>query len=283
MLNNDQIRIAACVTLYNSSINCLECISTYQNQVLWTYIIDNSTNPDTNLVKSVKALSNATYVFNGGNKGVAGALNQAAALAITDKFDYLLTMDDDTRMPVNGLFTMRHFLKTYPYTEQVGILSGVHTEYNRSKPFKIVPYTMTSGNLLNLRLYEEVGPFRDDLFIDHVDHEYGLRLTKAGYEVIELPTVYLQHELGERKRSGWGQHTFISHSPLRTYYIVRNGWVVARQFPDFRSRAFVLITKEWVKALLFEDDKMQRLSFFAAGLVDGWKRKLGKYNRAKLS
>lgn len=277
----NQRNIAACVTLYNSSMDCLACMETYRKQVQTIYVVDNSAKPDTALVEAIKLIPNAKYIFNGDNKGIAAALNQAAELAIGEKFEYLLTMDDDTEMPVGWLDEMRRFWHNYPQAEKIGILSGVHVKCKKHEPFKIVSYTMTSGNLLNLKAYKQVGAFRTDFFIDHVDHEYGLRLTKAGYKVIELPSLELRHELGERKKSGLGMHTFISHSPLRAYYIVRNGLEMARLFPDFRSRAIVLIVKELTKSILFETDKMGRLKFFAAGLVDGWRRKFGQYNSSK--
>jgi rhamnosyltransferase len=185
-------------------------------------------------------------------------------------------MDDDTGLPVDAVKKMLRFVDEQPNTQQIGIISGIHSRPETTQIYRIVPYTMTSGNLLNLSAYQHIGPFLDALFIDHVDHEYGLRLNRGGYQVIELTDLHLKHQLGDRKKILGGIYTFVSHTPLRTYYIVRNGWVVARRFPEFRLRAAVLITKEWVKAIFFDDQKLFRLKMMWRGMADGWAERLGK-------
>lgn len=272
-------RVAASVTLYNSHPVCVDIIATYQNQVEHVYLIDNSEQPDIALIETLTQWPNVQYISNEGNLGVAASLNKAAKMAITDGFDFLLTMDDDTGLPQDAVHTMLTIATRSFDLCQIAIISGIHSLHNYNSHSIAVPYTMTSGNLLNLTVYKHAGPFREDFFIDHIDHEYGLRLNEIGYRVIELPQIRLQHQLGEQKTSKWGSYTFVSHSPVRGYYMVRNGLVLARIYPTFRYNAFILIAKELLKLILFEDQRLQRLRLFGLGIKDASSGRLGKFDR----
>ena len=273
-------KIAASVTLYNSSITSLECIETYRIQVSKLYVVDNSDRESAALVKHLISLPNVVYLSNNGNKGVASALNRAASVAINDGFDFLLTMDDDTSVPTDLIVTIVDFLDHHIDPDYVGIVTASHTRETTTETFRSVLTTMTSGNLLNLSVYARVGPFRDDFFIDHVDHEYGLRLNKANFQVIELLNLQVDHRLGERKLVGWELQSYVSHAPMRGYYIVRNGVVLVHeygvQFPEFKRRIQILLMKEFVKALFFESKKLYRLRLLWRGLADGRAGRLGK-------
>lgn len=211
-------RIAGTIVLYNSERNVFENVKTYIDQIEKLYVVDNSDKPNPELIKQFNTLSTVQYVSNNGNQGVAYALNRAAELALADGFDCLLTMDDDTQLPSGSVTTMLHFLADYPAADKVGLISGVHSDnLLTDEPYRTVLYTMTSGNLLNLQAFRQVGPFRNDLFIDHVDHEYGLRLNKAGFMVLELPRLRINHRLGVRKSAFLAmEHLFLTRQCVPT-------------------------------------------------------------------
>lgn len=273
-------RIAGTVILYNSSVAVFDNIKTYIDQVEVLYVVDNSDRPNAELISRFSEIPTVEFMSNGGNKGVAHALNTAARQAIVDGFTHLLTMDDDSKAPARMVDTMRKFLDQYADHEKVGIISAVHNADPSPAIFRIVPYTMTSGNLLDLRIYQKVGGFWEELFIDHVDHEYGLRLNDAGYQVIELLGLFLNHSLGESKPWSSWFHTgkFISHKPSRMYYIARNGWLVAKKHPRFRWTAVRLISKEWIKSIVWENARRQRIHFLFKGMQHAYWGRTGKLN-----
>ena len=275
-------KIAGVVTLYNSTFDSLVNIDTYRLQVNKLFVVDNSDTTISPLVGKLKYLPNVTYLPNGGNLGVAVALNRAAKQAMSEGYSYLLTMDDDSHTPPDLITTMLTFLNTYSKKDSVGIVSAAHEQSTSNTLPKSVLTTMTSGNLLNLSIYKQMGPFRNDFFIDHVDHEYCLRLVKAGYQVIELPGLLLGHKLGERKKTGWFGRTYVSHAPVRSYYYIRNGIIVLKIykncFPTFHSRLRLLLVKEVLKVLLFEKQKVRRLRFIWQGFIDALCGHLGKLN-----
>jgi len=268
-------RIAAAVVLYHCPPERLDGLQTYASQVERLYVIDNTEQPDPAVREALSRMPGVVYTANGQNQGIARALNQAARQALAEGFTHLLTMDDDSRTPPGYVRQLTDFLDQHPDL-RIGILAPYHTPVRAAgEGFTHVPYTMTSGNLLSLRAYAEAGPFWEELFIDHVDHEYGLRLNRLGWAVIELTDLRLDHPLGVRKARPVLGGTFVSHSPRRGYFIARNGLAVGRRHPAFLPRALQLTAKEVLKALLWEDRRPERLRFIGRGLRDGLTGRLG--------
>lgn len=277
--------VAGTVVLYNSSIETLNNIKTYITQIEKLYVVDNSTHCNDELIAALKSFDNVQYHSLSGNKGIATALNWAATQAVIDNYTVLLTMDDDTRTPSSMVKQMIGFWNQC--LEPIGILSGVHHTKSDKAHCRKLLYTLTSGNLLNLQAYQQIGTFRDDFFIDHVDHEYGLRLNQNGYAVIELPSIRLEHQLGYTQQLKVGSYivgTFGSHSPIRLYYFARNGVYVARRYfkkqPLFAWTVLEELGKRWVKAMFLQDNRKERITMLIMGIKHGWTNRLGKYEQA---
>lgn len=281
-----QKNVAGAVILYNSSSETLDNIATYISQIEKMYVVDNSTNQNIELIKNLRANPAIHYHSLNGNKGIATALNWAARQAINDGFSVLLTMDDDTRIPATMVTEMVNFWNHY--SKPVGILSGVHHDRPATVSYRTVLFTLTSGNLLNLTAYQAIGGFRDELFIDHVDHEFGFRLNQNGYQVIELPGIHLNHRLGysqQIKLGPWIVRQYGTNSPIRLYYYARNGMYIARTYLPEYPHFFWMFTKEmarrWVKTLFLDKDKLTRIKMLLEGMKDGWTGQLGKYTERK--
>lgn len=277
--------VAGVVILYNSPVECFDNIKTYLSQVDRLYIIDNSPTVTAWAVAEQKQNSRLVYEYSGQNVGIATALNRAARRAIADGYTYLLTMDDDSQAPAGMIRQMLAYM-TSQTIGTVGIVAPKHllttTPVQPSAdtaPAMDVLTTMTSGNLLNLAIYEKVGPFYDDLFIDVVDHEYNLRMRQSGYRVVELPHLQLTHRLGLIKRIPFSGLIYVSHSPARNYYLVRNSIVVARRyrqpFPGYSAIALQTIGIEVLKVLLLEDQKGSRLRLIVRAVKDAVTNRLG--------
>jgi rhamnosyltransferase len=86
---------------------------------------------------------------------------------------------------------------------------------------------ITSGSVLNLSLTNNVGPFNEALFIDFVDAEFSYRVIKNGYTNLIFSNIVLNHALGilveGRGLADFKKSMRIIHSPIRVFYIVRNG------------------------------------------------------------
>lgn len=275
--------IAGCVILYNSNYETYYCIESYIHQVSKLYLIDNSEVINEVLVKELLQYPHVEYSKNKDNCGVAFALNLAAQKAINDGYDFLLTMDDDTHLPKNTIEEMCSFLNKSLEKESIGIVSVSHSNNIVSQPYYKVAFTMTSGNLISLAIYNEIGGFNNNLFIDHVDHEYCVKLENSSKFVYEIDLLKPVHKLGEERFLNIGvlKKKWISHSPIRCYYFIRNGlWLISnyKRNTNIIKHIRVCLIKEILKNVFLEDEKIARIRYIIRGIRDYYGGKLGRYN-----
>jgi rhamnosyltransferase len=272
----EHIRMAGVVVLYNPDHKVLENISTYIEYIEMLIVVDNSDIADESLRRFLKDNAKVNYQELGNNIGVASALNLGCEIAIDRQFTHLLTMDQDSSFTQEAIQGLIKFAYNCDWNK-IGIISPSHQIVSNlettSSEFDEVLFTMTSGNILNLKAYQNVGRFLDWLFIDHIDHEYGMRLNKNGYKVLQINNLRLIHELGELREFFLGRFrlfSFISHSPLRTFYMIRNGLYVAslykEVYPDFMTLNKKLTIKEVVK-IFIENDKLKRIKYMLKALI----------------
>ena len=282
---NNNIKISACVILYNPGGYIVQNIKLIINQVQKLYIIDNS---DVNDYQSAFGNKNIAYIKNNENKGIASALNQAAVIALADGYDYLLTLDQDSLPEMDLIEKYSNYINTNN-SDCIGLLSPNYIYKDFSKPQKKlfdhpVLVALTSGSLLNLHAYDKCGPFKDEYFIDYVDYEYCLRLRNKGFQIIKIWNAFINHSLGSIKT---GKFLFVkvsvtNHSPLRLFYRTRNRFSVYSQYftshPFFVFRDFIVFLNELVKILFFEDNKFEKYKLIIAGFYCFLRNKMGRYN-----
>jgi rhamnosyltransferase len=279
-------KIAATVVLYDPPDDVLDGINSYIKDVGVVYAIDNTVAGSARTADRVKTVQKVFYLPNGANVGIARALNMAAERAIREGYDYLLTMDQDSKARPG----MVQALLACAERDQnrIAILSPVHQylhtrECVSDEPCKEVLTTITSGNLLNLKAYQAVGPFRDDFFIDHVDDEYCLRLHLQGFKVIMANNAVLDHQLGKpsEHRLLGKQFGVSNHPPVRRYYGTRNRFYLRRRyqhhFREFFRFFYVKLLREIATVVLYERDKWKKLLMMARGYLDYRSGIIGKY------
>jgi|GEM_PF-139555 len=268
------------VVLYNPEMTVLENIESYIDDVEILYVIDNSTEKNYAVIERIKENKKCIYVDNNGNQGIALALNSGAKMAMERKAFWLLTMDQDSSFASGDLRKMIRWI-TENRTDDVGIVSPKHGESQHSfKYYNLI--TMTSGNLLNLKIHKNIGGFDDKLFIDGVDTDYCLKLTNNGYKIHRFP-VLLNHKLGNtRKFKIWNFKAHpTNHSALRRYYITRNRFYLWKKYRK-SNRKFIRweqfqTAKEMIKVILFEKEKIKKFIFSLRGYFDYKRNKLGQY------
>lgn len=283
------VRIAAVVIWYNPAKNILDNINSYINQVEKVIIIDNSEFSNEGLLTNA-SFKNFEYIFNNSNLGVAAALNIGAQKAIELGFDYLLTMDQDSKADEAMVFKLLELMQS---SERIGIVSAEPYDKEIHNPIepenlytKSVLFTITSGNLLNLNAYKIVGGFLDKLFIDHVDHEYCLRLNQKNFKVIKTNEVLVFHKLGNSNRKKLFRWIFYpsNHSPLRLYYRTRNRLFVdelyRKSFPEYVKRDKRNFIRELFEIIVFEKKILAKISMIIKGYIDYKKNRFGKYLNA---
>ncbi len=222
------------------------------------------------------------YVYNGENLGIAAALNVGAKRAAVKGFQYLLTVDQDSEVPPD---TAKNLLECFFLDSNVAIVSPEHYPQktkNDLKPCEEVYTVWTSGNLVDLNKLNKAGGYREDLFIDYVDHEICLRLNSLGYKIYKCHKSVLKHNLGkiEEKKFFNRKVYTTNHSPIRLYYRSRNRFYVHKiyknLFPEFIKKDSKDFWKSFLKVVLFEKYKLKKIRYFILGYIDFKRNRFGK-------
>lgn len=272
--------IAAVVVLYNPDLQVLDNLDSIKDQVAVLYVVDNSDGTEALLCSELAAHKNISILHNNGNIGIATALNRAAKNALLEGYDFLLTLDQDSR-PLPGMIATLAACHA-PDAGLVAPLLQADSiqDHHGDRGCHPVLTAMTSGSLLSLAAYEKAGPFRDEFFIDFVDIEYCLRLHRHGYKVLQADGARLEHHVGTRIGPG-ARLSVTTHSPLRKYYKTRNRLQVwgeyGRTFPGYVRRDRIRFVLELIRLLLFEPEKKAKMGMMWRGWRDFRRGRFGKY------
>lgn len=279
------LKVSGVVVLYHPDSSLVENIQSYINCIEKLYVIDNSGFIDSEVVSEIEKINKCIYVNNERNLGLAQALNIGAQMALDNGADWLLTMDQDSHFREGALMHMIRWLNNND-AKNVGIVSPVHKTAGSSLKVCTGPVevstVMTSGNLLNLEAYIEVGPFREDFFIDYVDHEYCLRLKNFSYKILIHCDSVLEHNLGESKYVNFFGFTIIytSHNRVRRYYITRNRLRIIKEYwltqPVYCIRDVKYFFSSWSKIVLFDDNAIAKQKSILLGVLHFFQGKSGK-------
>jgi rhamnosyltransferase len=283
-INSEQRKSICGVTvLYNPEKFVIDNINSYVEQTDYLYIIDNSKNFSDFVNSFYESNNKVEYIFNNGNLGIATALNIGGHKALELGFQYLLTMDQDSKAPPNLIEKLN---KTAINISNVGIVSPKHSNkfgtHTNILVTKDVIRVMTSGNLLSLEAYKVAGDFNEDYFIDYVDIEYCMRLHHLGFKVIQLDDVILEHsEANIVEKTLFKKNYYPTNNPpFRWYYKSRNLLYLRNQYRKIFSsqcgEELNIFIRNVVKILLFEDKKILKIKMILVGILDYLKKKKGR-------
>ena len=278
-----KLKLAAVVVFYNPSEENIKNIDSYEKEVDKIFVVDNS-DDDNKRIKSTKKIE---YIKLGENKGIATALNIGAKKAIAEGYEWLLTMDQDSKMTEEIVKKMKSFLLNTT-EKNIGLISP-YQDIDSDEEISDVEYEdmiemMTSGNIINLEAYQKIGGFKDWFFIDCVDTEYCMNLHKNGYQVLRLNKIIMKHELGNLvvHKLFNKEYPCYNHNPIRRYYIVRNTMYINQMYKDIYPeycKHLLRIQKGQVKRILaFEKNKYNKLKNMYKGYKDFQKGIKGKLN-----
>lgn len=279
----NDVKIAGIVTLYNPTDDDIKNISTYIDDIDKLYIIDNTEGKDNK--DRIPKNKKQEYIFKNKNVGVATALNMGAKFAKRDGYKYLLTIDQDTTFKKGVLDKLKKVIKTHDMKD-IGIVTPWHnTKLIDKKPnieFDDPHDVMTSGNILNLDIYDKIGGFKDWLFIDGIDIEYCMNLHKHGYKILRVNSVEIDHNLGDLFYKNIHGHLFLctNHAPIRRYYIMRNYHYIKDMYLNYDTKyVYSLISQKhnMIGVLLFEKQKFKKIKMYIRGYKDYKRGIKGKY------
>lgn len=286
--------ICAVFVTYHPDGRFPERVDLIARQVSHIIIVDNCSNDEAKqmLRSMTESNGNLEIIENIDNLGIATALNQGVRRALELGFAWALTMDQDTWPNENLVETLVNIYDAHPNRKKVKMIGAnfIHEGSDKTylkcneNEFMFIEkeVAITSGSLMSIPAFVEIGPFREDYFIDSVDHEYCLRLRSNGFKVILSCKPLMIHPLGDVKihRFLWKNLVISNHSPLRRYYINRNRLFLTKEYfwkeTVWISYLMLSIVKQWICIILFEDLKMKKLKASLLGLQHGILNRMGK-------
>ena len=285
-------KVAAIIVSYNPDSNLFDSINLLLNQVEKVIIVDNGSKEK--YVKYIKSINEdkIEIILNKENLGIATALNIGVRKALENGYEWILTMDQDSKASPDMVKKMFNVYNSINREERKDILSIFPNfvderiqsieENSNMNSYEYVDADMTSGNLLRKEVFEKVGFFDDSLFIDLVDTDFCMRLNEKGIKMIKIRDAVLYHSLGESKtiKGILGSFNTSNHSALRRYYMTRNRFYIWEKYKGLNSftlnRDKKLFKKEFVKIILGEKDKVNKIKMVLRGYKDYKKGIKGK-------
>lgn len=249
-LANGHDNVAAVVVAYFPGREILNLVATLRAELVQVWVVDN-TPQETDWLQA-ELPSDVRLLSPGKNLGVAGAYNRVIR-AVRDESLPLMSLflfDQDSEPSAACLHTLINAMNElrsrgervaqvgpayyekqrafFPPLIEVGRWWLRRTPLDRAQALHPVSYMISSGSLVALDALALVGGFDEDLFIDYVDIEFGLRCQHAGLGSWIVKAAVMEHAIGEQPLRV-GQWTLPSHSAIRRRYQVRNALLLMRR------------------------------------------------------
>ncbi|WP_243118424.1 glycosyltransferase family 2 protein [Actinomyces wuliandei] len=295
-------QVAAVVVTYHPEPSCADLVTALSAQCQWVVVVDNGSSPgELQPLREACARTGAHLAEMGDNLGIAAAQNHGIVRARELGARWVLLSDHDS-VPSPGM--VDQLLAAFRADQRddpggssrrvaaAGPLVGEDrqgrdqlvyvarrwgprraTPGELEEPYLTVAFLIASGCLVSVEALDHVGLMREDLFIDHVDLEWGLRARRAGYRLVVATGTPMTHRLGDEvvRLPGRRQPVHV-HAPVRSYYLVRNTLILLRSglLPvAWRVGYTVWLAKYTAFNAVLADRRRQRVSALAHGLVDG--------------
>lgn len=275
---------------FNPDADFSKHLSQVLSQFPFAIIVDNAS--QSSAVEMLRCLANNPRVIlevNPSNLGIARALNQGVEIALLKQFSWVVTFDQDTCIGDDFFETI---FKIYEITRGTQVMIGGNY-WNTSTQRDFVPNTaserlfrerktlITSGTLMPLSLFDKIGMFREDYFIDSVDHEFSLRARASGYRMLITCRPLMKHSIGSSSSRISRSRLLLSfhHSAKRKYFIARNTVFTAKSYflqePAWCLRQAWRLLSDLASIVLLEENKQKKIVAFMVGISHGIKGKMG--------
>ncbi|GAB3753579.1 glycosyltransferase family 2 protein [Lysobacter olei] len=277
-------------------------------QVDRIHVVDNTPSVDVRVTVLLDelGLGNVALCRLGDNHGIAKALNVGIGIARTSGASHVLLSDQDSLPAANmvaGLvrtlqalvaqgarvgavaptFTDRNTGITFPFQAEIaGKLFYGHIRPDASQPVMEALTLITSGMLVPVEVFDEVGDMREDLFIDHVDIEWSHRARAKGWRLFGTCDATMFHRMGDDYLRVWyfGWRRESAYSPLRMYYRIRNFIAICKlRYIDTRWK----LRNGWYwlgfvySHLVFGKNRARHCLMIGRGVRDGILGRMGRY------
>jgi rhamnosyltransferase len=283
--------VCAVIVTHHPSAEMLENLPKILAQVQELVVVDNGSHPDEIvLLRALTKTLGCPLLENEKNLGLAKGLNQGALWARSRDFPWVIFFDQDSAITDHFVTRMFAAWGSHPRRDRV---ASIHPKYLDTQT-GTEPWvrrasdggpvlSITSGALMPVWIFDKIGWFASEYFIDCVDFEYCFRIRAAGYLIADSGEALLLHAAGHAAE----RHRFLGfsfrpthHSPLRRYYMSRNRVALVRKyfrlFPGWVMQFVYDCSRETIKCFIAERERPKKLRNFLLGTWDGLTGRMGK-------
>jgi rhamnosyltransferase len=293
--------IAAVVTFNPDRARLQQLLQSTRPQVDAVVLVDNGSTPD--CLRWLRELAGPALqlIELGANRGIAAAQNAGIEHARVKGCSHVLLLDHDSvPAPMMVADLLSAAARVRPQGRGVAAVGPRYIDERQANPPPFirvrglrvercacptletiveVDYLISSGSLIPMATLEAVGPMAEELFIDYVDIEWGMRARRLGFQSYGVCAAQMAHDLGEAPVRFMGRNLPV-HSALRHYYHFRNAVWLYRS-PDLPlhwklADGWRLLLKYGFYTL-FAKPRLDHLRMMSRGIVDGLRGRLGAY------
>jgi rhamnosyltransferase len=288
---------AVVVTYKPDILTLIELLAALRGQIEHIVIVHNHYEDDLSANLPQKSFDH--LIVMGGNHGIAAAHNAGIIYSKLKDASYVLLMDQDS---IPALDMVQRLLAASLKADNLACVGPRYSDPRHDNPPPFlrlnglrlsrckcdgvnnlvrVEYVISSGCLIPVQAIEKVGSMKEELFIDYVDIEWGLRAQSLGLFSYGVCDALMHHSLGESPYIFRGRARPV-HSPLRHYYLVRNAILLYKtNYIPLNWKiidAYRLALKFGFYSLLAKP-RYSHFVMMIRGLIDGVIGKSGQFKR----
>lgn len=228
-------------------------------------------------------VNNQKVIFYGvnENKGISFALNYAWKYAKANGYDYLLTMDQDSKIE-----NFQLFINQVLSMNEIAIYGIPPMNSIKEKIFR-VSHTITSGTLIPIQILNDINGYRENFFVDAIDVDLSYRARRYGYNTYWIGGTCIKQVFGNQfyKKIGGAKFLCFNYGPKRLYGILRNHIIIEKEYKtelsDKKLLYKIYILKFLINILFFEPNKIKKIKAMVLGIYDGILNKDSRINYIK--
>ena len=292
----------AVIVTYNIGEAIHRCFGAIQSQVGHVLIIDNGSDGVTRReLERLAPPGCLTTILNDRNEGLARAYNQAVEWARGKGFRWILTLDHDSEATPGMVDQLVHAYLTLDRQgiKNVRIVGANPFDQNTQLFISCYPWVgggmpldegeaISSGSLIELRVFEDVGGFNEDLFIYYVDVDFCLRLVRGGFRIYLCPEAVLLHKEASKqhRRFLWRRAYYDHYGKYARYYLTRNTLYMMKKHNLSFINIYGMVRrlcKDHAKILIYDQERFSILWFSLKGFLDGLRGRCGPIDSRKMA
>jgi rhamnosyltransferase len=273
--------VLAVVVSYNGLQKIARTVEALRGQVDRTFIVDNGSGPESlTVLDGLEKDASISVHRLGENRGIGHALNLGVQRARAGGYGWILTMDQDSVVEAGFVQAYRAAVEQDP--QRACLAPRIANGTKAGVPSGEITYTVTSGNMVRMDLFDHVGLYDEGFFIDCVDFDFCLRLRRSGFAIHRAADAVMHHQLGDEiDAPAFVRFCYARHPPVRRYYMFRNFMYLAERylwvFPMFIGKLGILHVVLLPLIGLFDRTPLASYRAIARGLWDYLRRRSGPF------